>query len=519
MRVLVLENKHGKNLGKLIIPIMAEVVAVASDVPAKKLRKNTKKVLDQKKSSTNEANILAQTLATESSASDATDPMKENRDSISSAKKGKAVKGGKKQQQQKQSSSSFENELEQMQEMLQQLKLEKEKTEEMLKEKDEMLKAREDELENKGKEQEKLQAELKKLQKMKEFKPNLHFEILRDGEQANKSKNKKNKKKDGAEMKRPSTPYILWSKDQWAQVKKENPNADFKEFPSILGAKWKSVTAEEKKPYEEKYRAEKEAYLQVTAMEKRENEAMRLLEEEQKQKTAMELLEQYMQYKNEADDQANKKTKKERDPLKPKQPMSAFFIFSNERWAALHTENKNVTEVAKIAGEEWKTMTEKQKAPYEEMAKKNKESYLIEMEAYKLKKEEEAMTLKKEEEEVLKLQKQEAMQLLKKKEKADNIIKKTKEDMQKKKKNQNADPNKPKKPATSFLLFSKEARKNLMQERPGINNSTLTALISVKWKELSGEEREIWNAKAGEAMDVYKKEMEEYNKSCAENQQ
>lgn len=94
--------------------------------------------------------------------------------------------------------------------------------------------------------------------------------------------------------------------------------------------------------------------------------------------------------------------------------MSAFFLFSNERRAALLAENKSVTEVAKITGEEWKNMSERKKAPYEEKAKKKKETYLQEMEIYKQ---------TKEEEEQMKLQKQEALQLLKKKEKTDNIIK------------------------------------------------------------------------------------------------
>lgn len=92
------------------------------------------------------------------------------------------------------------------------------------------------------------------------------------------------------------------------QIKKENPEAEFKEISNILGAKWKNVSAEEKKPYEERYQAEKEAYLQVIAKEKRETEAMKLLEEEQKQKTAMELLEQYMQFKQDTEKE-NKKTK------------------------------------------------------------------------------------------------------------------------------------------------------------------------------------------------------------------
>ena len=54
-------------------------------------------------------------------------------------------------------------------------------------------------------------------------------------------------------------------------------------------------------------------------------------------------------------------------PLKPKHSVSAFFLFSNERRASLLTENKNVLEVAKIAGEEWKNMIEKQKGPYKKV--------------------------------------------------------------------------------------------------------------------------------------------------------
>ncbi|CAL5337878.1 unnamed protein product [Camellia sinensis] len=98
----------------------------------------------------------------------------------------------------------------------------------------------------------------------------------------------------------------------------------------------------------------------------------------------------------------------------------------NERRAALLAESKSGWDVI----EEWNNMTEKQKKPYEKIAKQNMEKYFEEME---------------------------------KKEKTDNIIKKTKENHQKKKKI--TDPNKPKKPASSFILFNKEARKNLLEER------------------------------------------------------
>ncbi|RZB65660.1 High mobility group B protein 13, partial [Glycine soja] len=210
--------------------------------------------------------------------------------------------------------------------------------------------------------------------------------------------------------------------DGLVQIKKANPEAEFKEISTMVGAKWKSVTAEENKPYEGIYHAGKEAYLQVIAKEKRETESMRLLEDEQKQRTAMELLEQYMQFKQEAE-KDGKKNKKEKDPLKPKHPMSAYLFFTNDRRAALAARNKNLLEVPKITSEEWKNMAEEQKRPYEEMAKKNKEQYALQMEAYKQKKDEEAGHFMKEEEDHMKLQKQEALQLLKKKEKTENIIK------------------------------------------------------------------------------------------------
>ncbi|XP_022136932.1 high mobility group B protein 13 [Momordica charantia] len=474
--------------------------------PAGRTKKprNSRKALKDKNSSPEEPQ--SQSMVTKVTQSSVEESLSQN---LSSPKKSKSKAAPKKQQ----AKPSFDKELQEMQDMLQQLRLDKEKTEELLKAKDEILKQKDEELKTRDKEQEKLHIELKKLQKLKEFKPTMNFpmvQIYKDKEQEKKEKKK------CPEKKRPSPPYILWCKDQWNEIKKENPEAEFKEISNILGAKWKTITADEKKPYEGRYQAEKEAFLQITSKEKRESEAMKLLEEEQKQKTAMELLEQYLQFKGEAEKE-NKK-KKEKDPLKPKQPMSAFFLFSNERRATLLAENKNILEVAKLAGEEWKNMTEEQRVPYEEMAKKNRDKYTQEMEIYKQKKEEEAAILKKEEEEQMKLQKHEALMLLKKKEKNETIIKKTKEERQKKKKEgkKNVDPNKPKKPASSYILFSKEARKTVMEERPGVNNSTVNALISVKWKELSEGERKIWNDRAAEAMEGYKKEVEEYNKTVAE---
>lgn len=473
-------------------------------IPAKKGR--SRKVLKDKNPSTNEANILAgkssEPLELSGSIPES-DPGKENHEGLSQPRSAKKKSKSKSKNTKVEEANNFEKDLQDMQEMLEKLKIEKEKTEEMLKEKDEILKKRDEE-------QQKLQLELKKLQKMKEFKPTMTLPIIQSLKDKDLEKKDK-KKKECPERKRPASVYALWCKDQWSEIKKENPDADFKEISNLMGAKWKSITSEEKKPYEEKYQADKEAYLQIISKEKREIEAMKLLEEEQKQKTAMELLNQYIEFKQEADKET-KKTKKEKDPSKPKQPMSAFFLYSQERRADLLGEGNNLLEASKIIGEEWKKMTEEQKRPYEEIAKENKEKYQQEMELYKQKKEEENANLKREEDEIMKIQKAEAFQLLKKKEKTDNIIKKTKEMKKKTKEEKVVDPNKPKRPLSSFFLFSMEERKNLVKERPETNNSTITALISLKWKELNEEEKKIWTAKAAENMEAYKKMMEEYNK-------
>ena len=148
---------------------MAEIIA---EVP--KRSRNSRKALKEKNTSTNEAldNSILPAKVTDSSVTPnpaLTDGVvSENHDSVSQPKR-----GGKAASKKQQPKPSYEKELLEMQEMMQKLQLEKEKTEELLKAKDEILKQREEELENRGREQEKLQLELKKLHKFKEFKPTM----------------------------------------------------------------------------------------------------------------------------------------------------------------------------------------------------------------------------------------------------------------------------------------------------------------------------------------------------------
>ncbi|XP_058736629.1 HMG1/2-like protein isoform X2 [Vicia villosa] len=81
-----------------------------------------------------------------------------------------------------------------------------------------------------------------------------------------------------------------------------------------------------------------------------------------------------------------KQTKKAaKDPNRPKRPPSAFFVFMSdfrEQYKKDHPTNKSVAAVGKACGEEWKSLTEEEKAPYVARALKKKEEYDITLKAY-----------------------------------------------------------------------------------------------------------------------------------------
>merc|ERR1719401_3276215 len=80
-----------------------------------------------------------------------------------------------------------------------------------------------------------------------------------------------------------------------------------------------------------------------------------------------------------------KRAKKEKDPNKPKKPQTAYWLWLGENRAALTKEvgAGNVTKVAKLGGERWKALPEKEKAPFEKKAVTLKAEYDKAMVEYK----------------------------------------------------------------------------------------------------------------------------------------
>ncbi|PVI07327.1 hypothetical protein DM02DRAFT_512695 [Periconia macrospinosa] len=76
--------------------------------------------------------------------------------------------------------------------------------------------------------------------------------------------------------------------------------------------------------------------------------------------------------------------KKKKDPNAPKRGLSAYMFFANDQRDKVREENPGIKfgDVGKMLGEKWKTLSDKQRAPYEAKAAADKKRYEDEKAAY-----------------------------------------------------------------------------------------------------------------------------------------
>ena len=78
------------------------------------------------------------------------------------------------------------------------------------------------------------------------------------------------------------------------------------------------------------------------------------------------------------------KFKKRKDPNHPKKPVSAYLFFCKTMRGVIqetHPELK-MTDISKVLGKKWSSMSEKEKSKYFVLSDKDKERYAEEMETY-----------------------------------------------------------------------------------------------------------------------------------------
>ena len=100
-----------------------------------------------------------------------------------------------------------------------------------------------------------------------------------DDDDSGDNKKSKKKKKDPNAPKRGKSSFMFFSSEWRSKIKEENPDATFGELGKLVGAKFKSLSAEEKKPYEDmaekdkaRYAKEMAAYKQKSVEEEEEDD-------------------------------------------------------------------------------------------------------------------------------------------------------------------------------------------------------------------------------------------------------
>ncbi|KAI8449560.1 high mobility group box domain-containing protein [Phakopsora pachyrhizi] len=79
-----------------------------------------------------------------------------------------------------------------------------------------------------------------------------------------------------------------------------------------------------------------------------------------------------------------RRTKKEKDPNAPKRPLSAYMYFSQDWRERIKAENPEVSfgEIGRLLGQKWKSLSDEEKKPYEDMAGRDKKRHEAEKAEY-----------------------------------------------------------------------------------------------------------------------------------------
>ncbi|EGD82590.1 hypothetical protein PTSG_03243 [Salpingoeca rosetta] len=164
-----------------------------------------------------------------------------------------------------------------------------------------------------------------------------------------KKQRRARRKKDPNKPRGALTPYMCFNKEVRPAIMQQHPNASVTEVAKLIGAQWRQLTDEQKKPYNDMARTDRERY----------KEAMK----------------NYVP--TPGFEEGGRRRKKKKDPNAPKKPKSAYFVFAETRRDALRAQypEDRVSDTAKRTGEEWRGMTEEQKRPFQLKAQELKQEY------------------------------------------------------------------------------------------------------------------------------------------------
>jgi len=180
-------------------------------------------------------------------------------------------------------------------------------------------------------------------------------------------------------------------------------------------------------------------------------------------------------------DEEDEKPKNKKDPKAPKKGLTAYNFFCKEMREVVKKENPDASfgELSKLVGEKYKSLTEEEQKKWDAKAVKDKARYAEEMKDYTPSKSTSSSGKK------------------------SKPIK---------------DKNAPKKNLSSYMLYANANRDKIKEKNPDISFGDMGRLIGQKFKSLSTEDREKWDARARKDKERYKQEMAAYEQKKAAEQ-
>jgi hypothetical protein len=164
--------------------------------------------------------------------------------------------------------------------------------------------------------------------------------------------------------KKAQTAYFMWLNEHRAEISKEIGSSKIPEVARKAAEKWKALSTEEKKSYEDRAAKAKVEY----------DEAMRAFKEGGG-----------VVVRKSKKDKASKKNKK--DPNAPKRPAGGgygvYLAQHREEIKKVMPADHKITDLAKVAAARWKALNEEEKKVYEEKYKAKNEEYKTALAEYK----------------------------------------------------------------------------------------------------------------------------------------
>ena len=320
--------------------------------------------------------------------------------------------------------------------------------------------------------------------------------------------------------KRPASAYILFGKEERDVVLKDIPDIDAKEVMTELGKRWRQLDPERKEALEAESAKLWTNYEEELAQWKLDNEADKPstsdspeVNGEEVSKTPKKRKKKHDSDRDDGTAGSAKSKSKASASDKPKRPGSAYILFGNEERGAIAKDNPDFAQKDVMAelGKRWKQVDAKRKAALEAEAAKLKKVYDEKLAQWKLDNEADKPSTSDGGTADLQPRSEESKKKRKKKHDSEKgeIANKDGAELTKSKSKASAS-DKPKRPATAYILFGNGEREAVTKDNPDIAHKDIMVELGKRWKQVDAKRKAALEAEAAKLKKVYDEKLAQW---------